>query len=83
MTNHIEKAPNTFLFGTTGHSDPNPARRDDEPYRPLFRRPRFVFALLLLVVLFLATFAYLFFAWGLPMLMDAIDNLKASGFRIF
>ncbi|WP_336714539.1 hypothetical protein [Arthrobacter sp. USHLN218] len=82
MTNHIEKAPGTFLFGTTGHSNSDPAPHDDEPYRPLFRRPRFIVTLLLLVVLFLVAFVYVFFTWGLPILMNIIDNLQASGFRL-
>jgi hypothetical protein len=78
MTNHIEKAQHTFLFGTPGHSDPDPAPQHGEPDRPLRWRPWFFFWLLV-VVLFLGACAYVFFAWGLPLLMQIIE---ASGIRI-
>jgi hypothetical protein len=81
MTNHIERAPHTFLSGTTGRSNPDPAPQDDEPHRPLMRRPWFIVALLL-AVLFIGACVYLFFTWGLPILMQIIDALQKAGVRI-
>jgi hypothetical protein len=81
MTNHIEKAPHTFLSAAAGGNDPDPAPQDDDPRRPLMRQPWFIFVLLL-VVLFIGACVYLFFIWGLPLLLQLIDALQSAGVRI-
>jgi hypothetical protein len=71
MANHMRKAPHTFLSDTTGHSNPGPAPQDEPHSLPLMRQPWFIFTVLL-TVLFIGTSTFLFFIWGLPILIDVV-----------
>lgn len=73
MTNHSKNATRTSISRTTRPSTPDPAPQDDEPHVPLLRRPWFKFVML--IVLALAVCLVLFLIWGLPIVVQLINDV--------